>query len=227
MTRGTEERRGGSSAAPIRLPGGSALLAVDVQNGFISIPDELPIPDARSVIPIVNRLLPRFAIRVASQDWHPKGHGSFASSHPGRRPFEMGELSGMPQRLWPDHCVQGSPGSAFHPDFDHHAIQAIFRKGTDPLVDSYSVFTDNAGKNPTGLDGYLRARGASALCLAGLALDYCVLYTSRDARRLMPGLPVFVVEDACRAVNPTTGREAIEEMHSLGIRLVNSAALGI
>jgi nicotinamidase/pyrazinamidase len=218
--------RGGSPAG-LRLPDGSALLVVDVQNGFISIPDELPVPDARSVIPIINRLLPRFPIRVASQDWHPRGHGSFASQHPGRRPFETGELSGMPQRLWPDHCVQGSAGASFHRDFDQHWIQAIFRKGSDPLVDSYSVFADNAGRNPTGLDGYLRARGAAALCLAGLALDYCVLFTSRDARRLMPDLPIFVVEDACRAVDPVTGREAIAEMERLGIRLVRSAALRI
>ena len=215
----------GGQAPRVTVPAGSALLVVDVQNGFISIPGELPVPGGREVIPIVNDLLPRFPIRLASQDWHPAGHGSFASSLPGRRPFEMGELGGLPQVLWPDHCVQRTPGAEFHPDLDQRGIQTIFRKGTDPLADSYSVFNDNAGKNPTGLDGYLRSRGAASLFLAGLALDYCVLYTARDARRLLPDLPVFVVEDACRAVDPATGRAALAEMDALGVRRVASSSL--
>jgi nicotinamidase/pyrazinamidase len=127
--------------------------------------------------------------------------------------------------FWPDHCVQGTHGAAFHPAFDHRLVQAIFRKGSDPLVDSYSVFQDNAGRNPTGLDGWLRARGAGAIYLAGLALDYCVRYTARDARLLMPDLPVLVVEDACRPVDPSTGREAVDELRRLGVGFVPSGEI--
>jgi nicotinamidase/pyrazinamidase len=201
-----------------------ALIVVDLQNGFITETGELPVSDAAAVIPIVNRLIPLFPIRAASQDWHPAGHGSFASAHPGARPFDLGELAGMPQVLWPDHCVQGTRGAEFHPAFDHRLVQVIFRKGSDPLVDSYSVFQDNAGRNPTGLEGWLRARGAQAIWLAGLALDYCVRFTARDARHLMPDLPVFVVQDACRAVDPATGRDAVEELTRLGVSFVSSGA---
>ncbi|MGH9870753.1 MAG: bifunctional nicotinamidase/pyrazinamidase [Candidatus Polarisedimenticolia bacterium] len=207
------------------IPDRAALLAVDIQNGFISEMNELPVPDAQAVIPVINRIMPLFPIRLGSQDWHPPGHGSFASVHPGRRPFEMGTLAGIPQMLWPDHCVQATRGAQLHPDFDQKPLQAILRKGSDPLVDSYSVFNDNVGKNPTGLEGYLRGRSAGALVLAGLALDYCVLYTARDARRLMPELPVIVVIDGCRAVGPRTGAQALEELKTLGALLVRSTDL--
>jgi nicotinamidase/pyrazinamidase len=180
------------------LNAGAALLVVDLQNGFVSEPDELPVEGATAIIPIVDRLVPRFAVRIASQDWHPHDHGSFASRHPGVQPFDRGTLAGVDQVFWPDHCVQGTRGAAFHPDFDLRPIQAIFRKGMDPEADSYSVFADNAGRNPTGLDGYLRARGVVELVLVGLALDYCVLFTARDARRLLPDLQVTVVLDATR-----------------------------
>lgn len=203
----------------------AAIVVVDLQNGFITLTRELPVPDAAAVIPIVNRLMPLFPIRVASQDWHTPRHGSFASSHPGARPFDLGELAGVRQVLWPDHCVQGTPGAEFHSDFDQRLAQVIFRKGSDPVVDSYSVFQDNAGHNPTGLDGYLRGRGARSIWLAGLALDYCVRFTARDARRLLPDLPVYVVLDACRAVDPATGREAHEELAALGVAFVSSADL--
>jgi len=209
----------------MRIPADSALLAVDVQNGFISERDELPIAGGRGVIPVINRLLPRFASRVASQDWHPSGHGSFASSHPGRKPFDVGELAGVSQTFWPDHCVQGTRGARFHPEFEERLVQTIFRKGTDAAVDSYSVFNDNAGLNPTGLEGFLRGRGVKHLFLAGLALDYCVLYTARDARRLLPELPVTLIVDACRPVDPRTGEEAVAEMRRLGVRFIESREL--
>src|SRR3989442_1440535 len=118
----------------------AALLVVDVQNGFISETNELPVPGGWEAIPVINRLMPHFRVRVASQDWHPAGHGSFASAHPGSRPFDLGELGGLPQVFWPDHCVQGTRGAELHSDLDQRPIQAVFRKGTDPGVDSYSVF---------------------------------------------------------------------------------------
>ncbi|HKY31844.1 MAG TPA: nicotinamidase [Candidatus Polarisedimenticolia bacterium] len=206
------------------LPG-AAFLAVDVQNGFISEPDELPVAGGTEVIPLLNALLPLFDIRIASQDWHPAGHGSFAASHPGRRPFDTGELDGIPQVFWPIHCVQGTRGAELHPGFDARPLHAIFRKGTDPRVDSYSVFADNAGRNPSGLDGYLRARGATALWLGGLALDYCVLYTSRDARRLMPEIPVVVVLEATRPVDPAGGEAAVREMERLGVTVLRGPVI--
>ena len=203
----------------------AALLVVDIQHGFIDAKDELPVSGAAEVIPIINRLLPLFGVRVASQDWHPAGHGSFASRHAGAKPFDQGELGGVPQIYWPDHCVAGTWGAEFHPDLDTSPIQTIFRKGMDPLVDSYSVFNDNARRNPTGLDGYLASRGVKRLAIAGLALDYCVRWSALDALRLLPGVGVLVVVDACRPVAAATGEEALREMERAGARLVTSAAV--
>jgi len=202
---------------------GAAIIVVDPQRGFIDREDELPVPDGAAVIPVINRILRRFPIRVASQDWHPPDHGSFASNNPGKRPFDTGTLGGVEQVFWPDHCVQGTPGADFHPGLDQRPIQAIFRKGTDPAADSYSVFNDNALRNPTGLEGYLRARGASELFFAGLALDYCVRFSARDARRLMPDLGVSVVLDACRPVEQRGGEETLAELRALGVRVIASA----
>jgi nicotinamidase/pyrazinamidase len=201
----------------------SALLVVDVQNGFISEAGELPVPGGVEVVPVINALLPRFAVRVATQDWHPPAHGSFASAHPGARPFDRGTLGGLPQIYWPDHCVQGTRGAEFHPGLALREIHAVIRKGYDPAVDSYSGFSDNAGRNPTGLEGYLRTRGVTLLCIAGLALDYCVRYSALDARRLLPDLQTYVILDATRPVAPDTGREAEEEMARAGVRRVRSA----
>jgi len=209
-------------AAP---PARAALLVVDVQNGFISEADELPVPGGADVIPLINALLPRFAVRVATQDWHPSGHGSFASAHPGARPFEQGTLGGVPQTYWPDHCVQGTHGAEIHPALHQDLIQAVIRKGMDLGVDSYSVFTDNAGRNPTGLDGYLRARGVTGVFIAGLTLDYCVRASAIDARRLLPDVEVAVILDATRPVDPRTGREAMEELERAGVRLVRSSEI--
>lgn len=201
----------------------AALLAVDIQHGFIDAQNELPVPGGADVIPIINRMLPLFGVRVASQDWHPGGHGSFASSHAGAKPFDRGELGGVPQIYWPDHCVAGTWGAEFHPALDAQRIQTIFRKGMDPTVDSYSVFNDNARRNPTGLEGYLASRGVKRLAIAGLALDYCVRWSALDALRLLPDVGVLVVVDACRPVTAATGTEALREMERAGARLITSA----
>lgn len=205
------------------MSGNSALAVVDVQNGFISEARELPVSGGAEVVPIINALMPLFPIRVATQDWHPRDHRSFASQHPGKRPFDQGILGGLPQTFWPDHCVQGTRGAELHPDLDQTRIQAVIRKGYDPMVDSYSGFSDNAGRNPTGLDGYLRARGVTRVYVAGLTLDYCVRWSSLDARRLLPEAQVFVIVDATRPVDSKTGEEALRELARAGVHLIQSS----
>ena len=205
------------------MSGNSALAVVDVQNGFISEARELPVSGGAEVVPVINALMPLFPIRVATQDWHPKDHRSFASQHPGKRPFDQGILGGLPQTFWPDHCVQGTRGAELHPDLDQTRIQAVIRKGYDPMVDSYSGFSDNAGRNPTGLDGYLRARGVTRVYVAGLTLDYCVRWSSLDARRLLPEAQVFVIVDATRPVDSKTGEEALRELARAGVHLIQSS----
>jgi len=200
----------------------AALLVIDVQNGFISERGELPVPEGGEVVPLINALLTLFPVRVATQDWHPRNHGSFASQHPGAKPFDVGTLGGLPQTFWPDHCVQGTRGAEFHPALDQTRIQAVIRKGYDPMTDSYSGFSDNAGRNPTGLEGYLRSRGVDRVYLAGLALDYCVRWSALDAKRLLPEVSVFVVVDATRPVDPKTGAEALRELDQAGVRIVRS-----
>jgi nicotinamidase/pyrazinamidase len=202
--------------------GRAALIVVDVQNGFISETEELPVPGGAAIVPIINALMQHFPVRVATQDWHPPNHGSFASQHPGKKPFDRGTLGGLPQTFWPDHCVQGTRGSEFHPDLDQTMIQAVIRKGYDPTTDSYSGFSDNAGRNPTGLDGYLLARGITRVYLAGLTLDYCVRWSALDARRLLPEADVFVVLDATRPVDLKTGDEAARELEGARVRLIRS-----
>jgi nicotinamidase/pyrazinamidase len=175
-----------------------ALIVVDVQNDFCP-GGALAVPRADEVIPIVNSLAARFHNVVLTQDWHPQGHASFASSHPGRKLFETIAAPYGPQVLWPDHCVQGSSGAQFH-----HVLRAphaalILRKGFRRDIDSYSAFYENDRRTPTGLTGYLRERGLTRLFFAGLALDFCVRYSAEDARR--QGFDAFVVEDACRAID--------------------------
>jgi len=201
----------------------AALLVIDVQNGFISEPGELPVPEGHLVVPLIHDLLPHFPVRVATQDWHPREHQSFASRHPGTKPFDRGTLGGLPQTFWPDHCVQGTRGAELHPGLDQNWIQAILRKGMDPRTDSYSGFSDNAGRNPTGLDGLLKSRGVRKIYLAGLALDYCVRWSALDARRLLPEAEVYVIVDATRPVDRTTGAEALRDLSHAGIRLLPSA----
>lgn len=197
------------------------LILVDIQNDFLP-GGALPVPRGDRVIPVANRLQRLFPLVVATQDWHPAGHGSFASSHPGRRPGELIVLNGLPQVLWPDHCVQGSPGAELAPRLDGARIEAILRKGTDPGIDSYSGFFDNGQRKSTGLADYLRGRGVDEVLLVGLATDYCVKATALDARRL--GFRAGLIEDGSAGVELQPGdvRAAIDEMRAAGVAVIRS-----
>ncbi|MDH3715864.1 MAG: bifunctional nicotinamidase/pyrazinamidase [Gammaproteobacteria bacterium] len=174
------------------------LVVVDVQNDFC--PDgALAVPDGDAVVPVINALSNRFAHCVLTQDWHPAGHLSFASSHPDEAPFATITLAYGEQVLWPDHCVQGSHGAAFHEDLDTLGAELIVRKGFRREIDSYSAFYENDQQTATGLSGYLRTRGFQRLYLCGLATDFCVVYSALDARR--EGFDVFLLDDACRAID--------------------------
>ncbi len=201
------------------------LILVDIQNDFLP-GGALGVPRGDEVVPIATRVQPRFDLVVATQDWHPEGHASFASMHPGKRPGEIAELAGQPQVLWPDHCVQGSPGAAFAPGLEMNRVETIFRKGTDPRIDSYSGFFDDGHRKSTGLGDYLEGRGASAVYVLGLATDYCVKFTALDARRL--GFRTFLIEDGCRGVELRPGdvARALEEMRLAGVEIVASGSTG-
>jgi nicotinamidase/pyrazinamidase len=174
------------------------LIVVDVQNDFCP-GGALAVPRGDEVVAVVNGLAARFRNVVLTQDWHPRGHLSFASSHPGKAPFETITATYGPQVLWPDHCVQDTLGAAFHDALHIPHAALIVRKGIDRAIDSYSALYENDRKTPTGLTGYLRERGFSRVFLAGLALDFCVRYSAEDARR--EGFTVFVVEDGCRGID--------------------------
>jgi len=174
------------------------LLVVDAQNDFCP-GGKLAVPNGDEVVPLINRLAEKFTHVVLTQDWHPAGHLSFASSHPGKKPFETITVAYGPQVLWPDHCIQGTPGAEFHEDLDIPGAELIVRKGFRPTIDSYSAFFENDHRTPTGLAGYLRERGFRRLFLAGLAFDFCVRYSAEDAHR--EKFEVVVIEDACRAIN--------------------------
>jgi nicotinamidase/pyrazinamidase len=171
----------------------------------------------------VNRLIESFEHVVLTQDWHPQGHSSFATSHPGKAPFATVAMPYGPQTLWPDHCVQGTHGAEFHPDLVWTKAELVVRKGFRPSIDSYSAFFENDRQTPTGLAGYLRERGLTHVTLAGLATDYCVASSALDAARL--GLDVTVLLDACRAIDLNGSLKAAEdEMRAAGIKLKISAA---
>jgi nicotinamidase/pyrazinamidase len=201
---------------------------VDVQPTFMS-GGELPVAEGEAVVPVINRLLPRFAHAFATQDWHPPGHSSFASAHPGRQPYETIEMPYGPQVLWPDHALQGSRNAALHPALDLAKVEVIIRKGCDPAVDSYSAFFENDHRTPTGLDGWLRQRGFRHVFLVGLATDFCVAWSAEDAVRL--GYAVTLIEDACRgiALPAANGRTTMQQAHgrlaALGVRFVTSNQL--
>lgn len=193
-----------------------ALLLVDVQNDFMPW-GALPVLAGDEVVPVANELSSAgFEIVVATQDWHPADHGSFASRHPGRRPGQTIELGGVTQILWPDHCVQQSPGASFHSGLDVARVTHVVRKGTDPAIDSYSAFFDNGHRKDTGLAGMLRGNGVDTVVVVGLATDYCVKYTALDARDL--GFGVRVVARGCRAVElePGDGARALQQMRDVG-----------
>ena len=198
---------------------------VDVQPTFMP-GGELPVADGDAVVPVINRLLPRFDHAFATQDWHPPGHSSFASSHPGRNPFDTIDTAYGSQVLWPDHAIQGSANAALHPDLDLARVEVIIRKGFHRDIDSYSTFSENDRRTSTGLDGWLRQRGFRRVFLAGLATDFCVAWSAEDAVRL--GYDVLVTEDACRGIGVplgngrTTMDESRERLHQLGVRFISS-----
>lgn len=179
-------------------PSEDLLLVIDVQNDFCP-GGSLAVGDGDAVVPIVNRIAQQFDHVALTQDWHPAGHSSFASSHPGATPFETIAMPYGPQTLWPDHCVQGTPGAAFHAGLNTDKAQLIIRKGFRRAIDSYSAFFENDKITPTGLAGYLRERGLARVFLAGLATDFCVHYSAMDARRL--GFEAVVIDAGCRAID--------------------------
>jgi nicotinamidase/pyrazinamidase len=201
-----------------------ALLLVDIQNDFCA-GGALAVPDGDAVVPVANALSPRYELVLATQDFHPPSHQSFAANHPGRKPYDLTELGGLPQVLWPPHCVQGTPGAEFHPALDRSRIERVFPKGTDPGIDSYSGFFDNGHRKATGLGDYLKQRGVTDVVVLGLATDYCVKWTALDARAL--GFGVRVVEDGCRgvALAPEDVPNALAEMRAAGVQIVNSREL--
>lgn len=201
-----------------------ALLLIDIQNGFC-LGGNLAVADGDKIVPIANALIESggYDLIVASQDWHPANHGSFASQHPGKSPFEMGELSGKPQVMWPDHCVQGTPDAEFHPDLNIEAFDYIQQKGENPAVDSYSAFRDNDQSATTGLADYLNRQGVTSLDICGLATDYCVSFSVLDALEMLPDVKVRFIEDASRGIDPEGIRTAIAAMRAKGVAVVNSS----
>lgn len=201
-----------------------ALILVDIQNDFLP-GGALPVPRGDEVVAVANRVQPAFDLIVATQDWHPASHGSFAANHANRQPGELAELGGLPQVMWPVHCVQNTGGAAFAPGLETKRITRIFPKGTDPEIDSYSGFFDNGHRKATGLGDFLKARGVTDVTLLGLATDYCVKATALDARKL--GFTTHLVVDGCRGVELRAGdvAKAIEEMRAGGVRMIDDADL--
>ena len=201
----------------------SALIVVDVQNDFCP-GGALAVPEGDAVVPVVNALAARFANVVLTQDWHPRGHASFASSHPGKQPFETVALAYGTQVLWPEHCVQGSAGAALHAGLRVDHAQLVIRKGFRPGIDSYSAFVEADRQTTTGLDGYLKARGITEVFVCGLATDFCVAWTALDARAT--GYAVTVVEDACRGIGMGDSIDAAwRQMLAAGVRRAHSREL--
>ncbi|WP_170391288.1 bifunctional nicotinamidase/pyrazinamidase [Ruegeria arenilitoris] len=193
-----------------------ALIVIDVQNDFCP-GGALAVPNGDEIVAPINAMMPDFDAVILTQDWHPAGHSSFASSHPGKAPYDLVEMPYGPQVLWPDHCVQGTPGAEFHPDLRTDA-DLILRKGFRSAIDSYSAFFENDRTTPTGLEGYLRTRGIDRLTLVGLATDFCVHYSAVDAARL--GFDVTVRTGACRAIDLDGSLAAAEQaMRDTGVTL--------
>jgi nicotinamidase/pyrazinamidase len=199
-----------------------ALILVDIQNDFMP-GGALPVAEGDRVVRVANELMPRFDLVVATQDWHPADHMSFASQHPGRSVGDVIELDGLEQILWPDHCVENSPGAEFVAGLDRERIDHVVKKGTDRRIDSYSGFFDNGHRKATGLGDYLQSRGVKSVYLVGVATDYCVKFTALDARKL--GFETFLVADGCRGVERTAGdvQRALDEMLAAGVRIVEGS----
>jgi Amidases related to nicotinamidase len=199
-----------------------ALLIVDLQNDFCP-GGALEVPEGDVIVPLVNDLAKNFDHVIQTQDWHPEGHQSFASSHPEHAPNDVIEMDYGDQVLWPDHCVQGTAGAEFHPDLDTTHTQLVIRKGFRPEIDSYSAFYENDGETATGLAGYLRERDIDTLYLCGLATDFCVKWSAVDGRE--EGFDVYVIEDATRGIDQDGSlAQAWEDMNNAGVQVVSSDA---
>jgi nicotinamidase/pyrazinamidase len=198
------------------------LIIIDVQNDFLP-GGALAVPDSDAIIPVINEIQNKFDLVVATQDWHPPDHKSFASSHKGKKVSEIIDLDGIEQVLWPDHCVTGSKGAKFHPDLNMNRVEAIFRKGTDPNIDSYSGFFDNGYRRSTGLSGYLKDKGANDLYFCGLAADICVFFTLIDA--LKEGYKVTLLLDATRPLNEEEFSKQVETLVARGAKIQKSEKL--
>ena len=197
-----------------------ALIVIDVQNDFCP-GGALAVPEGAAIVDGINALMEDAEAVILTQDWHPAGHSSFASSHAGRNPYDMIEMPYGPQVLWPDHCIQGSAGAEFHQTLNKNAADLIIRKGFNPDIDSYSAFFENDHKTPTGLEGYLRTRGITRLTMVGLALDFCVHYSAVDAAR--SGLDVTVRSDLCRAIDLNGSLDAaLTAMRASGVKVSNT-----
>jgi nicotinamidase/pyrazinamidase len=199
-----------------------ALILVDIQNDFLP-GGTLAVSEGDVIVPVVNRLQAAFPLVVATQDWHPVNHGSFAANHSGKKPFEQIDLNGLPQTLWPVHCVQGTAGAELAPGLQRDRITNIFPKGTDAGIDSYSGLFDNGHRKSTGLGEWLKTHGVTAVFVCGLATDYCVKFTALDAQQM--GFKTYFIADASRGVNlrPDDVTNAIAEMNGAGINTVHSA----
>lgn len=209
--------------APITRASTTALLVIDVQNDFIP-GGQLAVPEGDEIVPLINQLGRSFRQVILAQDWHPAGHASFASSHPGKQPFDIIQLPYGEQKLWPDHCIQGSRGAEFHPTLELTHAQLIIRKGCNPDIDSYSAFMEADRQTTTGLAGYLKERGIDTVYMVGLALDFCVMFSALDAR--LAGFNACVVLDACRGIDIDGSMEAaMKRMQAAGVQLIQSTAI--
>ena len=202
----------------------NALIIVDVQNDFLP-GGTLAVHEGDTIIPAINKLQNQFDLVVATQDWHPANHKSFASMHSGKNVFEEINLNGLPQVLWPDHCVQETAGAAFSSELDQKKIEAIFRKGMEKEIDSYSGFFDNGKKKATGMGAYLKGRGVSSIFVVGLAADYCVYFTALDGMEL--GFHSTIITDATRAINEKNFNSSLEHFHSKGGKSIRSDAINL
>lgn len=200
----------------------NVLILVDIQNDFIP-GGSLPVPLGNEIIKLVNELQDSFELVVATQDWHPRNHKSFATQHPGKKQFETISLHGLDQVLWPDHCVQGTTGAEFHSTLHMNKVEAVFRKGMNPDIDSYSGFYDNGYKKSTGLAGYLRERGVKKVYVCGLAADYCVAYTAKDA--LKENFETYIIEDATRAIDAIGYSKTKDQIITAGGQYIQSQLL--
>lgn len=200
-----------------------ALIVVDIQNDFCP-GGALGVDGGTVIIPVINKLTDQFKLVVQTQDWHPEGHSSFASTYADKEPYTTTELEYGRQVLWPDHCVQGSVGAQFHPDLKMNSTQIIIRKGFNPKIDSYSAFYENDQKTVTGLSGYLKNRNVTTIYICGLATDFCVKWSAIDG--INEGFEVFVVEDATMGINLDNSVEkAWKEMESAGVKRISSCEL--